>query len=92
MKFKIGQKVVCINKHPIAANPYNSCLDKLREGKIYTVRGTLGNGLQLSEVRSLHPLGGFDKSRFRPIETDWVDSLLLKLTEEKFDEELIRLG
>ena len=76
MIFKIGHRVVCVNTKPIAPNPYNTCLKKLKEGEIYTVIGTLGGGLQLKEVKSLHPLGGFNQSRFRPIDYSWIEELL----------------
>jgi hypothetical protein len=87
--FKVGQKVVCINNKPISNNFYNSCLAKLKVNEIYTVIGTESTGLQLKEVKSNHPLGGFDKSRFRPIDNDWVEELLCKLMSEVEADELV---
>lgn len=86
--FKTGQKVVCVNNKPLGHNLYNGCLRKLKEGELYTVSGTLGNGLQLKEVKSMHPLGGFDRSRFRPIDTGWVDDLLAECMKETATKEL----
>lgn len=83
MLFKIGQRVVCVNNQPLGSNPYNTCLKKLKEGKIYTVVGTKDNGLQLKEVKSLHPIGGFNQARFKPIDYSWVDEIL------KIDFELV---
>ena len=87
--FKIGQKVVCINNEPLGYNVFNSCLAKLKVGDIYTVIGTESTGLQLKEVKSRHPLGSFDKSRFRPIDNSWVDELLCKLMSEVEADELV---
>ena len=87
--FKVGQKVVCINKKPISSNFFNSCLSKLKVGEIYTVVGTDDGGLQLKEVKSKHPLGGFNMSRFRPVDDTWVEELLCKLIDEVEDDELV---
>ena len=65
-----------MNNKPLGRNPFNTCLKKLKEGNIYTVVGTKDNGLQLKEVKSLHPLGGFNQSRFRPIDYSWIEELL----------------
>ncbi|WP_027077831.1 hypothetical protein [Maribacter antarcticus] len=71
---KVGQKVVCIN---------DECgwLDgekKLVKGEIYTV-------LWVSEkdVQVIHNDARWDKSRFRPIDTEWGEELLRKISKSE---------
>lgn len=87
--FKIGQKVVCINNKPIGFNIYNDSLSKLKEKEIYTIEGFTSSGIRLKEVKSSHPNGGYNASRFRKIDDDWVEELLCKLMSEVEADELV---
>ena len=71
---KLGQKVVCINDE-------TGWLDgekKLVKGEIYTV-------LWVSEkdVQVIPNDAGWDKSRFRPIDTEWAEEVLRKIAESE---------
>ena len=78
--FKIGQKVVCIAGSVT-----------LKENEIYTIKEILlnGEGVTLFEVVPLSGAFGFHSWRFREIETDWVEKILLEILEEVESEELI---
>ena len=71
---KVGQKVVCIN---------DECgwIDgekKLVKGEIYTILWTNGR-----DVVVIQNDAGWDKSRFRPIDTEWADEVLRKIAESE---------
>lgn len=71
--FKVGQKVVCINDEA-------GWLDEVKllvKGEIYTVLEVTEKDLVV-----LPNDGGWDKSRFRPVEVTWVDAILCKITTE----------
>lgn len=98
MKFKIGQKIVCVNNSDLKfANP-------LKEKKIYTVRGcsctcSVGGGVLLEEVHNSTFLCkcsycsavdykeiGYKADRFRPVEYSDVSRELVKeMIEEGLD-------
>lgn len=85
-------KVICVNNKIIDKyNPFNDSLSRLVEGNIYEVVDVIHEGLTiiLKEVKSSHPNGGFKSERFREIDCDWADQLLIEISKKINTEELI---
>jgi hypothetical protein len=83
-------KVVCINNKPIGKdNPHNDSLHRLKEGEVYTVLKEVLEGYELVEVKSTHPLKGFNGTRFRKVDFGFGEKLLSKIEEEINEEQLI---
>lgn len=60
-----GDIVACINAKVIDPyNPFNDSLRRLEEGAIYSVESVIKEGVVLAQVKSSHPFGGYDHSRF----------------------------
>lgn len=76
-------KVLCINNKPIFSdNVFNDSLKKLKEGVAYTVIGSTTTGYLLREVKSSHPDGGYNASRFIPCsEIDEMEHITEHQTE-----------
>jgi hypothetical protein len=85
-----NDKLVCINNKPIHQNnPYNISLPKLVEGEIYTVEKLINGGYVLAEVKSTHPSGGFDGSRFRKVDFNFGEEVCNEILEKIKEEELV---
>lgn len=84
MRFKIGQKIVCIESSTAG-------LVNVIKGEIYTVERYSKNGLGVivKEAVSQFVENGFWEHRFREIDDSWVEELLCKLIEEVEAEELV---
>jgi len=81
--FTVGQKVVCVDAFPQGRTGFNSCMNGLTEGRVYTVRGVAvvdPPGLELGAelciwteeiYRKHYPFWGGETpylaSRFRPV-------------------------
>lgn len=72
---KEGQKVVCINDEA----GWISNETGLVKGEIYTVLWTDGRNVQVTKYDA-----AWDKSRFRPIDTEWADEILRKIAEREW--------
>lgn len=90
MRFKIGQKVVCVNTKNI--NPYTT----VKEGNIYTIIDIVdandGKGLILDTEENGNEFGfpffwGYNPKRFEPLKYDIVDNkeIINNIIEEKSD-------
>ena len=75
-------KVICTHKKK-RGTIFDDSINKLKVDGIYTVIGSNEDSFLLSEVKSSHPNGMFNKERFREIDTDWVDELLENLNTEE---------
>jgi hypothetical protein len=84
-----NDKLVCINNKPIHQNnPFNISLSKLVEWEIYTVEKVIEGGYVLVEVKSTHPCGGFDGSRFRKVDFIFGEEVCNEILEQ-IKEELV---
>jgi hypothetical protein len=85
-----NDKLVCINNKPIHPNnPFNNSLSKLVEGEIYTVEKVVEGGCILVEIKSTHPNGGFDGSRFRKVDFNFGQEVCNEILEQIKEEELV---
>lgn len=66
-------KVICINDEP----GWISKEKLLVKDEIYTVQSAYGNDYTLEGIS-----GGWDKSRFRQIEDEWLENVMKKISDE----------
>ena len=59
------------------------------EGEIYTVEKVIQGGYVLVEVKSTHPCGGFDGSRFRKVDFNFGEEVCSEILEQIKEEELV---
>lgn len=71
---KVGQKVVCINDEA----GWTSKEKKLVKGEIYTILWANKNNVVVIPEDA-----PWDKSRFRPIDTEWAEELLRKISKSE---------
>lgn len=71
---KVGQKVVCINDEA----GWLDGATGLVKGDIYTVLWTNGRDVQVIKYDA-----PWDKSRFRPIDTEWAEEVLRKIAKSE---------
>lgn len=84
--FKVGQKIVCVDSSNQTMMGYTPVI----KDHIYTIRAfTPTRTILLVEIVNtpIHLMdgyreSGYNQSRFRPIETKWVEELLERITED----------
>lgn len=94
--FKIGQKVVCIEKfngfHVFPIVPCNNPLPQL--GEIYTIEGInpFRRSLYLKELNSINRYGKrihFVPYKFRPLDETFAEETLKNIAEQIEQEQLV---
>ena len=75
--FKVGEKVVCIDDSPFYSDNITS--SELKKGDIYILSMITRGGVGCY-IKELKP--EFYLRRFKPLDYDFVEELLLKLKEE----------
>ncbi|CAB4183640.1 hypothetical protein UFOVP1106_32 [uncultured Caudovirales phage] len=94
--FKVGQKIVCVDSSNQTMSGYTPVI----KDHIYTIRTfTPTQTILLVEIVNppIHLADGFresgyNQSRFRQIETQWVEELLERITEEVNIDETVELN
>ena len=78
MNFRRGQKVVCVKASR-----------DLTKGEIYTISSCIGDeAVTVKEVQPTDGCIGFWKWRFKPVDDEWANAILNKISQEINADEL----
>lgn len=82
--FKIGQKVVCVDD---SAGWLDGCKELVKD-KVYTITDLIP---KINNVIVDGASGGWNASRFKPLQDDWVERILNDIKEKVESEKVVFL-